>query len=982
MESLPPEILQFIAYDTNILDPTDVLALSSTSTTLRTRLLSDEFTHDLFSSLFGFGACGSLKTGRWRAARMALARSRATPDDIAELHNSLDLPTAYKSPSVGAPGLGLLLAATECEPRLVFLVAAASGSLPTLKKTLPNVAPSLPLIALLWAGFHNQTSVLAFLLDVLRETRDHWVDDLAPLSPTYDSLIQMAHQLFDPDPTLTTDLVPLVSSLLNLSNSSSSPDNITDIRVDTLHTLCEILSFFTSSFPALTLSAPVLLALWDALWSAEPPASDDDVTRFASWMNSSHLAYSSDPPLRQVPITVRSPTFSPSALATLFTSRVLPLVAGSPGSYPAEMCTLFCTGFLISNAVSGALCTLDPFSSPVLVDPASLVGLDTLAVLAYTSSELARSLLVYVLTTPHAPSGLDLRALASLAFPYVSQALAQGCPLGMSFVLGLVLKNPVLGDRIASSPPLVDAIFDAFAANVSDTTESETGGGTSSREWEVLLALPTLPHVALAMTAPLDPDALVPLLTFVPSSNARDDTHSLVRILYVIHTLGEAHLPALLEGATPGASLAPVADALAALLNVESFASLCGGISGAKRAVAVVLAHVGTPVHDVSSLSSILMLLRGCVDLAKKVGSTSKRGRKKKVTGRAGRVRWSPFRPLVNRAMGCLYSTRDERLQVVVRGTSRFRMSMYCVDFNTTRRNQTVSVWAGRVGEDGSVLDARPTGVESVRLDGPLFHNGVWLVWDVALPECGEGEDAVVFLDMMNKGKSPNWVLSAILLDPLVSSASPSSTLATTPVGASLVDVDYVTMGTWHGVYGSCGGRFISRLGLEDVPSSVERSPGIPWLEDLRYSKQSVLAYSWQYYLSSDVRSLQLPPLPMAVMASCDQEWDALMSRMAVMKDRTLAHPEPEAPPKAQPPGPSTGTADDVDDGVLMGAVDALAMQLIQRLVDKSLTGGGTRVADIVDMVLTLTHDSPWSEDLRTLWTHGPQDNDLQQPWW
>ena len=928
---------------------------------------------------------------------MALTRSRFTRDDIADLHASLSLPTAYKHPSVGFPGLGLLLAATESDPRHVFLVAAAAGSLSTLEKSLPHVPPSLPLIALLWAGVHNRTSVLVYLLDVLHRTRDDWLDEdyLAPLDPTYPSLVQAAHLLFD-DPTLSANLVPAVSSLLNLTHSHS-PDNLPDITaviadiggVEALHTLCEVLSFFTSSFPALTLSAPVLLALWDAL--CDPTSTTpDDVTRFATWINSFHLSYSSDVPDRKIATTIHSPSLSPSTLATLFTSRILPLVAESPESHPAgQLQTLFCKGFVISNVVSGALITPDSFSSPVLVDVDALVGLDTLVTLATTSSsEKCPALLIDMLTTPHPANGLDLASLASLAFPYASQALSQPSPTGVPLVLGLVIKNPVLGEHIASSPALVDSIFGFLTSHHCATIHSEISDDDTqpdadpgSLAWEVLIALPVLPHVASAATSPLDPDTLAALLTLpsASSSNVGDDFfNSLFRVLYVVQALGRAGLPALLAEAGAGAatdgglaSFVPVANALTELLNVESFSSLCSAHAETQRTLTLLLAYLNAPMHEVSSLSAILALMQECIDLADEVGwgSTRRTGRrwtKRKV----GIPRYTPFRPLMDRLGGCLYSTRDEQVRVVVRGNSRFRMSLYCVDFNTHRRCQTVSVWVGRVGEDGSELDVRPDEVEPVTLVGPSFHQGVWLVWDVVLPECGEGEEAVVFLDMTNVGQdkmtprdtpSPNWVLSAVLIDPPVSSSS--STLDTN-VGASLVDVDYVTQGTWRGVYGSCGGQLMRRHASDQAAfASVERSPGVPWLDNLVFRPLAVHSYTWQSrgYACGDVRALQLSPLPMAISASCDHEWDALMKRMAVLKDRNHDRNRPQS----QRPVTSDGSG---EGGGLDDAIDGLARQLMQRLFDESIAGGDTPVREITDALLSLTHDSPWSDALQALW--------------
>ena len=70
LDTLPPELLEYIAYYTHTLAPSDVLSLSLTHTHLLFCLLRTPVSRDLCKSLFGPLACANRRW--WRAARLSL----------------------------------------------------------------------------------------------------------------------------------------------------------------------------------------------------------------------------------------------------------------------------------------------------------------------------------------------------------------------------------------------------------------------------------------------------------------------------------------------------------------------------------------------------------------------------------------------------------------------------------------------------------------------------------------------------------------------------------------------------------------------------------------------------------------------------------------------------------------------------------------------------------------------------------------------
>ena len=87
LEDMAPEILQTIAYEVRVLEPSDVLALARTSSWMRAALLGDSFSCDLHRSLAGFLFCVS--KGWWRAARLGMERARGGRDEGVEWFNEV-----------------------------------------------------------------------------------------------------------------------------------------------------------------------------------------------------------------------------------------------------------------------------------------------------------------------------------------------------------------------------------------------------------------------------------------------------------------------------------------------------------------------------------------------------------------------------------------------------------------------------------------------------------------------------------------------------------------------------------------------------------------------------------------------------------------------------------------------------------------------------------------------------------------------------
>ena len=148
-----------------------------------------------------------------------------------------------------------------------------------------------------------------------------------------------------------------------------------------------------------------------------------------------------------------------------------------------------------------------------------------------------------------------------------------------------------------------------------------------------------------------------------------------------------------------------------------------------------------------------------------------------------------------DRVAACWYSATSFTVDVNLTDGQTHRVALYCLDWDTTARAQTVDVLDATTGV---VLSSQPVS---------SFNGGAYLVWDL------KGHVQVRFT---NTG-GVNAVLSGLFFA-TTASASPNS------ASASFVTLDRTTQGTWKGVYGSDGYNVVGDS--FSYPSYAQLTPG------------------------------------------------------------------------------------------------------------------------------------------------------------
>jgi uncharacterized repeat protein (TIGR01451 family) len=130
-----------------------------------------------------------------------------------------------------------------------------------------------------------------------------------------------------------------------------------------------------------------------------------------------------------------------------------------------------------------------------------------------------------------------------------------------------------------------------------------------------------------------------------------------------------------------------------------------------------------------------------------------------------------------DRIAAAWYSGSSFTVDLPITDSNTHLLALYCLDWDTTARRETVDI-----------LDGNGTVLSSQSLTGG-FNGGTYLVWNVA----GHVKVRVT----VTGGVNP--VLSGLFFGGTGSSGNPA------PGSASFVQMDTVTRGDWHGVYGGDG---------------------------------------------------------------------------------------------------------------------------------------------------------------------------------
>jgi hypothetical protein len=138
------------------------------------------------------------------------------------------------------------------------------------------------------------------------------------------------------------------------------------------------------------------------------------------------------------------------------------------------------------------------------------------------------------------------------------------------------------------------------------------------------------------------------------------------------------------------------------------------------------------------------------------------------------------------------YNSTSFLIDLVFNDGKQHRVAMYCLDWDSTQRAQTVAIQDA----NGVLLNTQ---------NMTNFHNGDYLVWQLS---------GHVQILVTNTASSANAVASGLFFD---------AAAGTTAGTATFVDLDTTTQGNWQGVYGSNGYNVIN--GTVAYPSYVTVTP-------------------------------------------------------------------------------------------------------------------------------------------------------------
>ena len=289
-----------------------------------------------------------------------------------------------------------------------------------------------------------------------------------------------------------------------------------------------------------------------------------------------------------------------------------------------------------------------------------------------------------------------------------------------------------------------------------------------------------------------------------------------------------------------------------------------------------------------------------------------------------------------------------------------FTAAVYCVDYNTKRRHQTVTCF---MGTDRTVIPADlETNIHKCELTsstGDEFHDGIWVVWDCY------GKGPINF--HLKTIDGPNWIFPCVMLGPPRPQAPDA--LPPSPSVFPNFTLDYTTRGAWRGRYGQWGGVI---LGKVDHRIPVRTLPD----EAPRFGKyelpQGVLRYEWAHgRFTQDKRALQLIPTPDEL--EFDDEPEPAIDivdniifteddapkkteyRDAVEDDRQRPLPQAAPPASSEPPPKPQVPAIEEEEQPLPQTSTALLEMLLSSVRDRS---------DLLPAVLQFPELNTWLFDI------------------
>ena len=183
----------------------------------------------------------------------------------------------------------------------------------------------------------------------------------------------------------------------------------------------------------------------------------------------------------------------------------------------------------------------------------------------------------------------------------------------------------------------------------------------------------------------------------------------------------------------------------------------------------------------------------------------------------------------------CIANNRELRNTLSFRMTNYtppFRASCYFIDYNTSRRNQRVSM---TVGDYTS---------EEHHLVGESFHCGQWVTWEIYELPANDIITINILIMPIPLGTSdfrppPNWVISAMMIDPMIDNMHDDN------VPIKLSNVDDETRGEWMGRYGNFGGIIFDSTPI--VVSSRKEEHVIDILFLINKEEKKLMNDTWIY---------------------------------------------------------------------------------------------------------------------------------------
>ncbi|KNC47542.1 ubiquitin carboxyl-terminal hydrolase 34 [Thecamonas trahens ATCC 50062] len=660
--------------------------------------------------------------------------------------------------------------------------------------------------------------------------------------------------------TIVATSVALLSSILDSYTPTSLAEALVELN-DQHSLLAVLVGHVASGSPAARDDLSCILALLDSVLTSSPLELETELANslwdagvalgasaeVIDWFYSMSFATTLVDPYTKE----RSYTALPDAVkAELFTSRIASL---APADVDAPSMRLYAAYFRDVNARAGTLRKISDIMTRTLafagIEGESFVwqvaAINADAEVATEALFILRD--VYVNVDDVVPAGAARTARARATDAILAE-LAKGCQLSGPRMIWL-LKELVVAtrakgalqalDRSSPGGRLVTSAFDTLFGLLAEPALMDG-------VWELLLLLPDEPKLASAVYGlPTNEAGLE--LAVTPYDPAKEPGPFTFHVFYVARMIKAAL-------AVPGWAEAFVAHGgLEYLIGVFTTKEVLDTSNPAhvygKRAASL-LATLINAIFNAPGLMSA-GALAASLDTAF-IHNLMSQVAELAAPQPGGAISTSlvmsrPKPPSSSRGTliaNCHYAATPKVLRFEVEAEGPYQVAVYCVDYNTNRRIQSLTAYLG----DDHSLGAPPKeeGVEheaAVILSGPQFHNGQWVVWNVY----GKGAFNIRIAVVDTGG--PNWTFSAFLLDPL----SPGD--SEPPAGAdlafpTLAAIDSSTQGRWRGVYGSGGGVLLGKTNYP-VPSSVP-SMGLGAWTTNKASK-----YEWISELTSDPRAMQ-----------------------------------------------------------------------------------------------------------------------------